>query len=146
VLQAMKTKFEADHPNTMSAMAYLSDNLLRQKKYDDAESILREFLAVQVKKRPDWWTIFATRSMLGEVLAKQKKYADAEPLLLQGYQGMKQREKSIPPQDKVRLLEGLERLVQLYDATDKKGKAETWRKKLAETKQRLELSKPNLKP
>ena len=44
---------------------------------------------------------------------------------------MKQREKSIPPQGKVRLTEGMERLVQLYDAWGKKDKADDYRKKLA---------------
>jgi hypothetical protein len=58
--------------------------------------------------------------MLGEARAGQKKYAEAEPLLLQGYHGMKQREKSIPPQGKAPLIEGLERLVQLYDAWGRK--------------------------
>ena len=69
--------------------------------------------------------------MLGGALLGQKKYADAEPLLLAGYEGMKQREKTIPPQDKdLRLREALERLVQLYEATDKKDEAAKWRKEL----------------
>src|SRR5208283_258415 len=37
----------------------------------------------------------------------------AEPLLLAGYEGMKQRGKTIPPQGKIRLPEAIERLVQL---------------------------------
>ena len=60
----------------------------------------------------------------------QKKYADAEPLLLAGYEGMKQREKTIPPQGKVRIPEAIERLVQLYEATGKKNDAARWRKVL----------------
>ena len=60
----------------------------------------------------------------------QKKYADAEPLLLAGYEGMKQREKAIPPQGKIRIPEAIERLVQLYEATDKKDDAARWRKEL----------------
>ena len=36
-------------------------------------------------------------SLLGGALLGQKKYADAEPLLLPGYEGMKQRETTIPP-------------------------------------------------
>ena len=50
--------------------------------------------------------------MLGEALLDQKKYADAEPLLLSGYEGMKEREATIPSQDKPRLTKALERLVQ----------------------------------
>jgi hypothetical protein len=60
----------------------------------------------------------------------QKKYADAKPLLLAGYEGMKQREKTIPPPAKIHIPEAIERLVQLYDATDKKDEAAKWRKTL----------------
>ena len=130
-LQASKAKLGVDHPHTLVTMAHLSLSLLRQKKIADAEPILRECLVIHDKKQPDQWTTFSTRSMLGEALASQKKYTEAEPLLLQGYEGMKQREKSIPPQNKRRLIEGLERLVQLYDAWGKKDKADDYRKKLA---------------
>ena len=61
--------------------------------------------------------------MLGGALLVQKKYADAESLLRAGYEGMKQREKTIPPQGQVRLPEAIERLVQLYEAMDKKDDA-----------------------
>ena len=64
----------------------------------------------------------------------QKKYADAEPLLLAGYEGMKQREKTIPPQGKVRIPEAIERLVQLYEAMGKKDDAAKWRKELESLK------------
>jgi hypothetical protein len=69
--------------------------------------------------------------MLGAALADQKKYDQAESLLLQGYEGMKKREKNIPLRNKVHLVEGLERLVQLYDAWGKKDKADEYRQKLA---------------
>jgi hypothetical protein len=64
----------------------------------------------------------------------QKKYAAAEPLLLVGYEGMKQREAKTSVQGKIRLREALERLVRLYEATDKKDKADVWRKRLEESK------------
>jgi hypothetical protein len=77
-------------------------------------------LTIRCKKQPDDWATFDTRSLLGAVLWGQKQYADAEPLLVQGYEGMKQRETTIPPQDKVRLSEALERLMRFYEATDGK--------------------------
>ena len=66
----------------------------------------------------------------------QKKYIDpgAPGLLRAGYEGMKQREKAIPPQGKVRIPEAIERLVQLYEALDKKDDAAKWRKELETTK------------
>jgi len=81
------------------------------------------------------WTTFNTQSMLGASLLEQKKYKDAEPLLSEGYEGMKQREKTIPPpQGNVRLIEAAERLVELYEATGNAAKAERWRKELAQRK------------
>jgi hypothetical protein len=42
---------------------------------------------------------------------------------------MKKQEAKLPPQGKARLIEAVERLVQLYEATDKKDEAAKWRKK-----------------
>ena len=91
-----------------------------QKKPAEAELKLRECLTIRQKIQPDDWTTFDTKSMLGEALLDQKKFADAEPLLLSGYEGMKQREDTIPSQDKPRLTKALERLVKLYEAWGKK--------------------------
>ena len=64
----------------------------------------------------------------------QKKYQEAKPWLKEGYEGMKQREKTIPQEAKVRLTEALERLVQLYEATGNAAEAERFSKELAECK------------
>ena len=69
--------------------------------------------------------VAARRGLLG-----QKQYAEAEPLLLNGYEGMKSREATVPARGKYYLLEALERLVQLYEATDKPEEAAKWRKEL----------------
>ena len=69
--------------------------------------------------------------MLGNSLLGQKKYEDAEALLKEGYEGMKAREKTIPPQGQACLTEALEGLVQLYVVTSNTEEAERWRKELA---------------
>jgi tetratricopeptide (TPR) repeat protein len=97
----------------------------------EAEPILRECLALLAKTQPDHWRTFHTRSLLGGALLGQKKYKDAEPLLLAGYRGMMKRERAIPPPDRVRLTEALERLVQLSEAVGTRDKAADWGKKLA---------------
>ena len=79
-------------------LAQIGLGLLQQKKWTEAEPLLRESLAIREKTQPDVWTTFNTKSLLGGALLGQKKYAEAEPLLLAGYEGMKQREKTIPPQ------------------------------------------------
>jgi hypothetical protein len=79
------------------------------------------------KTQPNAWTTFNTQSLLGAALVGQKKYAEAEPLLLNGYEGMKQRAKTIPPPGKAWLPEAAQRLVQLYEAMAKKDEAARWR-------------------
>src|SRR5439155_20309113 len=93
----------------------------------EAEPVLRECLALREKTQPDDWITFHNRSLLGGALLAQKKPAEAEPLLLQGYEGLKQREAKIPAASKVRVAEALERLVQLYEATGRPEEAAKWR-------------------
>jgi hypothetical protein len=116
-------------------LATLGLNLLEQKKFADAEGILRQCLAIRAKQEPDAWTTFNTKSLLGGVLLGRKEYADAEPLLRAGYEGMKERAATIPPQVTVRLTEAIQRLIDLYTAWDKPDQAAEWRKKLDESKQ-----------
>jgi hypothetical protein len=72
--------------------------------------------------------------MLGEALNGQKKRAEAELLLVQGYEGMKQRASRIPKEYKPRLAEALERLVQMYDAWGRPEQATRWRRELESEK------------
>jgi hypothetical protein len=66
-------------------------------------------------------------SLLGGALLGQKKHADAEPLLLKGYEGMKARAKTIPPQHITCIPEALDHLIELYTATDKPEEVKKWR-------------------
>ncbi len=93
--------------------------LLELYQFAVAEPLLRECLAIREKQMPDSRLTFNTQSLLGGSLLGQKKYADAEPLLLKGYEGMKPREKAIPPPSDSRIPETLDRLIELYSATNK---------------------------
>jgi len=98
----------------------------------DAEPILREALTIHARELPDAWTTFNSQSLLGGALLGQKKYADAEPLLLKCYEGMKQREKAIPSQGATRIPEALDRLIELYTATNKPDEATKWQAERAD--------------
>jgi WD40 repeat protein/serine/threonine protein kinase len=137
LVNVLARRRKADCPrsdDTATALVLLGLNHLKQHKYADAEPLLRECLAIREQSAPDWWATFNAKSMLGGSLLGQKKYAEAEPLLLAGYEGMRQREETIPLPAKVRLTEAVERLVQLYDEWGRKDKADEWRRKLAVTK------------
>jgi tetratricopeptide (TPR) repeat protein len=123
-----------DSPELAGVLAQVSSILLQVKACVEAEPLLRECLAIREKTQPDVWNTFGARSMLGGALLGQKKCAEAEPLILGGYEGMKRREATIPPQGKVYLTQALERLVQLYEATAKPDQAARWRKELEATK------------
>ena len=136
-----RRKSPPDDPALAGSLTQLGGCLLHADKPAEAEPVLRESLAIRQKKQPDHWSTFNAQSLLGGALLGQKKYADAEPLLLAGYEGMKKREDKIPAAfKKRRLTDALERLVQLYEATDKKDKAAEWRKNLEEAKTASKLS------
>jgi len=119
--------------------------LLQSNGFAEAEPLFRECLAIREKLEPDAWQTFHVRSLLGAALLGQKKHADAEPQLLAGYEGMKQREKtmSIYIDYELRLPEALDRLVELYTATKKPDEAKKWR---AERAKYPETKKPEPKP
>jgi hypothetical protein len=101
-------------------------NLLLQGRYDEAEPIAREAVAMNRTgdfKFPYWVSIW------GAVLLGQGKYAEAEPLLLKGYEGMTQVEVLGPLQRRMKADVG-RWIVRLYEATNQPEKARAWREKL----------------
>jgi serine/threonine protein kinase/tetratricopeptide (TPR) repeat protein len=125
-----KQKAGAESLPYAARLAALGSNLLRQRKAAEAEAALRACLAVRQQKDPEAWTTFAAQALLGEALLLQMKYPDAEPLLVQGYEGMKQRQATLPKEAKPRLIQALEALIRLYDESAQAEKAAAWRRKL----------------
>jgi serine/threonine protein kinase len=123
---------QAGGPELAATRARLARCLLRQTKYTEVEALLRDGLRDRKKEQADDWLLDDARSLLGEALLGQRKYAEAKPLLLKGYEGMQQREATVPAAEKVRLAEALERLARLYDAIGQHRQADIWRRKLVE--------------
>src|SRR5262249_54303809 len=117
---------------------------LRQRKFAEAEPILREVVTLQTKACSDHWSRFGVQSMLGEALSGQKKFVEAEPLLIAGYEGMKQRAKSVPPQGSWLFDQAVERVVRHYEAQGKPDEVAKWRKELKALKG--EDKKPEKQP
>ncbi len=126
ILSDARKSLPNDSPELAGMLARFGWNLLGLKAFAEAEPLLRECLAIREKAEPDAWSTFNARSLLGGALLGQKKYAEAEPLLRQGYEGMKAREKSIPPIWATRLLEALDRLIELSTATNRPEEVKKW--------------------
>ena len=134
VVESQRKKDGRQSVGTAGALAVLGENLLIQEKYIEAEPLLRECLVIREEKLPDDFRRYNTLSLLGGALLGQERYDEAEPLLLQGYDGMKQREDTIPPVGKRSLINAVERIVRLCEATHRGEEASTWRKKLPAVK------------
>ena len=106
--------------------------LLEEQKFVEAEETALRCLKIRAELNADDWSTFHARSMLGAALAGQGKFAEAEPLLLQGYEGMKQRAQTIPAAHRIWLGECLQRLVKFYAATNRPEEAARWHRELEE--------------
>jgi hypothetical protein len=97
---------------------------------------VEESLALCRKTQPDEWSTFNAMSLLGKALLGQRQYTAAEPLLIQGFEGMKQRAGKIPRRSKAQQSEVADRLIALYEARGQPVEAARWRKE----RQALEAS------
>jgi serine/threonine protein kinase/tetratricopeptide (TPR) repeat protein len=129
-----KASLGPEDPVTLQAMNELGQCLVDAQRPAEAEPLLRECLAVSQKKQTYPGTTSRAQSLLGGSLIAQQKYAEAEPLLRQSYEGLKQGTAKLPWREGETQTQTLEWLVQLYDATGQKDKADEWRKQLAEAK------------
>jgi len=106
-------------------------NLMLQRKWSEAEPLLRESLKIRTTARPDDWTAFQVRSLLGGALLGAGKRAEAEPFLVEAVAGLRQRAAKIPLLFRTaHLANALERLIDLYEATGRKAEAAKLRKEL----------------
>jgi tetratricopeptide (TPR) repeat protein len=116
---------------TRSCLTALARLRLTQRKYAEAESLLREAMNGTGNQNTQVWDTFDRQSLLGASLIGQGKYTEAEPLLLSGYEGLLKQSPAISVD--ANLPEAGERLVQLYAAWGKPDKADEWRRKLGST-------------
>ena len=142
-LNFAKQQVGPESPAYAGELAMFGLSLLSRKQWAEAEATLRECLTIREKSQPDAWTTFNTMSMLGGALLgragsvgdaseKAKLLAEAEPLLLKGYEGIQDRRASpgsdpqIVAAQKPRLLETLDRLIELYTTLEKPDEVKKW--------------------
>ncbi len=129
-LRTGRKNLPADSPQLAGLLAANSFTLLELQAWQAAETYLRECLTIREKSLPERWPTFNTKSLLGGALAGRKKFKEAEPLLIAGYQGIWQREATIPAAVRICLSEALGRLIDLYTAWEKPKEAAKWQAEL----------------
>jgi hypothetical protein len=92
--------------------------------------MLRDSLVICTERTPGQWQVFLARGLLGICLAGQKKYTEAEPLLRQGYESLKPHQPSMSEEARAMLPQIVEKLVELYQSSDRPADAEKWKKEL----------------
>ena len=78
----------------------LGELKFEQKAYADAEKFLRHALPTFEKRNPDSWKRYYVQSILGATLSASGNHAEAESLLAAGYQGILDRQDSIPAESR----------------------------------------------
>lgn len=132
IVQASRATLPPKSPELAAALAANAIALLNLKAWGDAETALRECLAIREQTMSDSWLTFHAKSLLGAALLGQKQHAQAEPLLRDGYDGMVHHKSQIPAGGLIRLSEGAGRLASLYAAWDRLEEADKWRAKSVE--------------
>ncbi len=142
VLEVRRRMMRAQDPDTLASLASLGGLRIQQQRYADAEPLLSEAVTGYQETTSDSWAPYNSQSLLGASMAGQKKYAEAEPLLLSGYQGMLQREATIPASERLQLERAGQWIVQLYQEWGKPEQAAEWRDKLQGAKIFAAATKP----
>ncbi len=123
-----RTRWGADDRDVLVFMNNLGRAYLALEPVT-AGPILRDVLARWMRADHNDWHTYEAATLLGRFLLLCKDYTGAETYLLQGYDGLKAREDSIPTRSRRRIAEAHARIVELYDAWGKPERAEGWRKK-----------------
>jgi eukaryotic-like serine/threonine-protein kinase len=111
-----------------STRLHLGRLLTAAKRFDEAEAMVNECLKLCENVPRSEMRTSEAKSLLGATLVARKKYAEAEPLLLKGYEGMRDQEKLMSPQLKSkRLGDAVDRLIELYSATNKPEEVTKWK-------------------
>jgi Tfp pilus assembly protein PilF len=133
VLATLRKRCGETHPNVAEALGLLAGICLARNDLEQAASLAAQNLLLAERARPDAWSTFAARGSLGAIRLRQQKYAEAEALLLSAYNGLRERERRIPPSGKSKLRGAAQSLADLYEAQAKPDQAAEWKRTAAAT-------------
>jgi non-specific serine/threonine protein kinase/serine/threonine-protein kinase len=125
-LQALGKDQEGDAAN---AAELLGVNLVEQRKYSQAEPLLRPSLTYREKGDNNDWQLYRAQVFLGAALSGLKQYPEAEKLLLSGQQGLEQRVSHMPADQLKWIRFSTEQIVNVYSGWGKPDEAAQWRRR-----------------
>ena len=113
------------HPMVAAALQVAGLSLLDLGRAHEAEPPLRESLELRRKALPPGhWLVASSESVLGACLTAERRFPEAEALLLRAHAGLL----SSRGPDHERTVEARQRLVALYEAWGRPGRAAAWRR------------------
>ncbi|MBX3418001.1 MAG: tetratricopeptide repeat protein [Pirellulaceae bacterium] len=142
-VKSARAEHQEESLELAAALVSTADQYLELASIQEAVDLLREAVRIRDAKAPDAWNTFNARSLLGGGLLglakttentndRSRLLDEAEPLLVSGYEGMKERESTVPPQAANRIPESLDRLIELYAIMKVPEETEKYRKLRAE--------------
>ena len=130
---ALYRNMSVDDLDLANSLYELAVVLKSEDKPQEAEPLARDCLKLYEKKAPGDWQTFNCRSTLGSILVSERKYTEAEPMLLSAYEKLSKPKGSTHGIDlDQRLRETTQRLVQIYEETQRSEPAAEWKRRLAE--------------
>jgi hypothetical protein len=141
VLEVRTGLLGPQHPDTVDAMTSLARVRLLEDRFAEAESLLRSAILNEKQGNAGSWSHYFREGMLGASLEAQTKFGQAEPLLIGGYEGLVERENSIPSDVRPVIREWGELIVHIYEASNRADEAAAWRTKLGTTESSRASSK-----
>ncbi len=130
-LELGRSEYGVDHPEFAGRLSLSAQWLLLLQGWARAEPLAREALKIREQIQPDAWNTFNTKSVLGGAVLGLGRLDEAEVLLIDGYNGMKSRESTIPKQSIDRLQDAIDRLIALHTAKGDTTQTERWKSERA---------------
>lgn len=132
VIDHLRQCLPASHLHIADALTGYIALLIKTRRFDEAEALARECLAIREQSLPsDDWRRASAQCLLGEVLFSKGAFEDAEPLLTNGLRALTE----LPNAPKERQVAVVDCVVRFYKAWNKPERAEEIQR-LAGTKRR----------
>ncbi|MBX3418002.1 MAG: protein kinase [Pirellulaceae bacterium] len=152
-LAQAREQLKAGSLELAAKLVSVASSFLKLNLHAEAADLLREATEIRDQQAPDVWNTFNARSLRGAALQglakesgdaeeKSRLLAKAEPLLVSGYEGMKQRESTIPPEFATRIPEALDRLIELYETLSMSEQVSHYRSLRAEYPETIPAQQP----